>query len=157
MRKIIPILVVNILLLSGIGAVGISYEEQFENKTMISKDWALQIKFNGELLGYQVTVENLGNEIINRSLSMNITTDAWIIFLGRNLEFPLCPHHINLSPGDIEPYNPGPVIGFGPATIKIDSEFVFEDSADSYSFEKLGRGFVLLTFTRCDKITITLP
>ncbi len=157
MKNILPLLVVSILVLSGLGAVAIPNEEQIENKPLITEDWALEIKVKGGLLGYQVTVENVGNETVNGNLTINITTDAWIMLLGRNLEFPLCPSHLDLSPGEKEPYNPGPVIGFGPATITIDGEFTFEEPADSYPFETNGSGFIFLIYTTCDATQITLP
>jgi len=156
MKKILQILVVSILLLSGIVAVAKTNEEQIENKPLIIKDWIIEIKVKGALLGYQATVENMGNETVNGSLTMNITTDAWIMLLGRNLKFPLCPHHIDLSPGEKESYNPGPVIGFGPATITIDGEFAFEGPAEPYPFETIGSGFIFLIFTTCDTTLITL-
>ena len=98
----------------------------------------------------------MGNEIVYGNLTINITTDTWIMLLGRNLKFPLCPHHIDLSPGEKESYNPGPVIGFGPATITIDGEFAFEGPAEPYPFETIGSGFIFLIFTTCDTTLITL-
>ena len=134
MKIILQILIVSILLICGIGVSAISNEENIENKPLFTRDWGLEIKVKGGLLGYQLTVENVGNETVNGSLTMDINTDAWIMFLGRNLEFPLCSHHLDLSPGEKEPYNPGPIIGLGTATITIDGEFKFEKSADSYQF-----------------------
>ncbi len=155
MRKV-TILVVSILVLSGLGAVAIPNEEQIENKPLITEDWALEIKVNGGLFGYQVTAENVGNETVNGSLTMNITTDAWIMLRGRNLRFPLCPFHLDLFPGEKESFNPGPVIGFGSAKINIKGEFAFDESADPYLFETNRSGFVFLIFTTCDTTSISI-
>jgi hypothetical protein len=55
---------------------------------------------------------------------MNITTTAWIMLKGQTIQYPLCPQKLDLTPGEKEPYNPGPVIGIGPATITIKGEFI---------------------------------
>jgi len=157
MKNILTLLVVSILLLSGLGVVAIPNEEQIENKPLITEDWALEIKVKGGLLGYQVTVENVGNGTVKGNLTMNITTDAWIMLRGRNLEFPLCPLHLDLSPGEKETYNPGPVIGFGSSTITINGKFTFEETENPYLFETNGSGFVFLIFNNCDAIPISLP
>jgi hypothetical protein len=157
MKKILPFLVISIFVLSGLGAVALPNEKQIENKPVIAQDWALKIEVKGGLLGYQLIIENVGNETINGSLNMNIATDALIMLRGRNLKFPLCPSYLNLSPGDKESYNPGPVFGFGPSTITIDGEFAFEEPVDPFQFETNGRGFIFLIFTTCDTTVITIP
>lgn len=157
MKKILPILVVSIFVLSGIGAVATPNEKQIENKPLNTKELELEIKVKGGILGYQLTIENVGNETVNGSLTMNITTDAWFILRGRNLEFPLCPYHLDLSPSEKDSFNPGPVIGFGPATITIEGELAFEESPNSYEFETIGSGFVFLIFTVCDATPINIP
>ena len=157
MNKIFLFFIVSILLLNGLGVVAIYNEEQIENKPLFTEDWALEIKLKSGVLGYQLTIENVGKETINGSLTMNITTDAWIMLLGRNVKFPLCPSHLDLSPGEKEPYNPGPVIGFGLATITIAGEFAFEKQAGSYPFETNGSGFIFLIYNNCDTTIITLP
>ena len=157
MKNILTLLVVSILLLSGLRAVAIPNEEQIENKHLIIEDWALEIIVKGGLLGYQVTVENVGYETVKGNLTMNITTNAWMMLRGRNLEFPLCPLHLDLSPGEKETYNPGPVIGFGPSTITIDGKFTYEETSNQYPFVANGNGFVFLFFDTCDVNPINLP
>jgi hypothetical protein len=157
MKKILPLLVITIFVPSGLGAVAIPSEKRIENKPAIAQTWALEITIKGGILGYQLIIENVGNEPVNGSLTMNITTDAWIMVRGGNLKFPLCPSHLDLSPGEKEIYNPGPVIGFGPATITIVGEFAFDKPADPFQFETNGKGFIVLMYTLCNAIPITLP
>jgi hypothetical protein len=157
MKNILPLLVVSILVLCGLGAVAIANSEQIVKKTLNTEDWALEIKVKGGILGYQLTVENVGNKTVIGNLTMNITTDAFIMLLGRNLRFPLCSYQMNLLPGEKESFNPGPIIGLGPATISVSGEFKLEDTTFTYPFETKGSGFVLLFFNNYESNTITLP
>jgi hypothetical protein len=157
MKKILAIAFLGFFILSGLGAVAIPNEEKIENKTRFTEDRALEIKVKGGILGYQVTVENVGNGTVKGNLTMNITTNAWIILRGQNLQFPLCPLHLDLSTGEKEIYNPGPVIGFGPTTITIDGKFTFEETENPYQFKTNGTGFIFLIFNTCDTNLISLP
>jgi hypothetical protein len=116
----------------------------------------LEIIINGGLFGYHVTVENIGTEAIYGNLSMTITTNARMIFKNQTVEYPLFPHHLDLSPGEKEPYNPGPVVGFGPATITIRGQFTSDISPDPFLFETTSNGFIFLLYTTYETTTITL-
>ena len=156
MRKIVPLFIVGVFLLSGIQAVAISDEKVLEENLLATENIGLEIIFKGGLIGYHLTVENIGTEPIYGNLTMNITTTAWIILKGQTIQYPLCPHHLDLIPGEKEPYNPGPVIGFGPATITIKGTFTTDISPDPLLFEKTSNGFIFLLYTIYETTTITL-
>jgi hypothetical protein len=115
-------------------------------------DWAIKIEVKGDLLGYKVTLTNIGKETINGSLIMNITTDAWFNIMGRKLAFPhtyFCAEQ--LAPGKGMFRNLGPVLGFGPAIIAIDGVFhrVGMDTWDDCPVVPFGqeiKGLILLFF-----------
>jgi len=85
MLKIFPILGVCFLLLGGFGAVALPIEKHIVETPIDIDDWLLEIKILGGFLGYEVTVENLGSEQVYGDLSIELTTDAEFIFLGKEL------------------------------------------------------------------------
>jgi len=126
------------------------------------EDWAIEIEVKGGLLGYNVTVTSVGNETVNGSLKMNISTNALFTLIGRILKideeinFPHMSYHIC----DLH-FHARPLIGFGRAKIIISGEFkrigytVLE--CRLYPFEQETNGFVLLFFVGYDGNPITLP
>ncbi len=157
MRKIVPLFIIGVFLLSGIQAVAIPDENVVEKNLLATEDIGLEIILKGGLFGYHLTVENTGTEPIIGNLTMNITTTAWIMLKGQTIQYPLCPQNLDLSPGEKEPYNPGPVIGIGPATITIKGEFIADSSSEPYLFETTINGFIFLFYSTCDTATISLP
>ena len=64
MRKLLPLLVVSILVSSGLGAIAIPYEKLIADQPLNTQDSPIEIIVKGGLLGYKVTVKNVGNESV---------------------------------------------------------------------------------------------
>ena len=164
MRKMIPLLVVSILVLSGIGAVALPSEEQIENKPLIKQDWLLEIEFKGGLdykgrFGYTVTIENIRNESVYGDISIYISTDAWIMFLGTD-HFGFHIKNVTYIPEDPQVYPFQPVRGFGQAIINLSGVFTHYDIYGEhmkYPFEAEIKGFVFLFFVLCGKTILKIP
>ena len=149
MKKIYPFLIIGILVLSSIGAVAI----QEEKEPLNMQDWQLVIDIKGGFFGYTVRITNEGGEPVSGDLTINITTDAGFMLLGKELSE--TPDVIEaLSPDEYVEFKMSPVIGFGPAIINIDGVF---ETPDVYPFETEANGFVLLFFVRCGATPIVLP
>ena len=144
MKKILPLLVVSILVLGGLGAVAIP-EEQATPEPLLQPEIKIGIK--GEWLGYLVTVTNIGNETINGSINMSITTDAWFMILGSSYSPP--EWQIDLNPDETTGLILRPIIGFGPATINVQGIFM----PGGWGFGGNTTGFALLFFVVCGLMT----
>jgi hypothetical protein len=159
MRKMIPILVVIILVLSGLGIVAVPNEEQIENKPLIKQDWLLEIEFKGGFykpgFGYIVTIENIGNESVTGDISIYITTDAWIMLWGSD-HFGFHINQVEYKPEDPQVYPFQPVRGFGPAIINLSGVFTTEIGGE-YPFEAEVKGFVFLFCVLCGKTILNIP
>ncbi len=142
MKKLIPLLVVGILVLSGLGAVAVP-----EKESLNKQEWAFKIEAEGGFLGYEVTVTNVGNETINGSLNISITTDAWFMLLGEQV-VPTHPFEWDLVPDASETRYLRPVIGFGPATINISGVFTHEIGGE-YPFVEETGGIIWLIYVTC--------
>jgi len=152
MKRILPLLVVSILVLSGLGAVAVPDEIESLN---IQEDWALEIVVEGWWLGYKVTIGTVVNESVTGDYIINITTNASIMIAGRERGYDL----INLTLDEPEfPIIPHlkPVIGFGLATINISVVFTHEND-EEYPFEAEVKGFVFLFYVLCSKTTFNIP
>ena len=155
MKKIYPFLIIGILVLSSIGAVAETDGKQMEKEPMNIQDWQLIIDIKGGFFGYTVRVTNEGGEPVSGNLTINITTDAGFMLLGRELSE--TPDVIEaLPPDEYVEFKMGPVLGFGFADITITG--VFTPIDDPYPFEmEATNGFVLLFFVRCGLTPITIP
>lgn len=163
MKKIVPILLVIILVLSGLGVIAIPSEKQIENKPLIKQDWLLEIEFKGGFykpgFGYIVTIENIGNESVTGAISIFITTDAWIMLWGSD-HFGFHIDQVEYIPEDPQVYPFQPVRGFGPAIINLSGIFTYKDMYGvywEYPFEAEVKGFVFLFYVFCDKTILKIP
>ncbi|UCF11827.1 MAG: hypothetical protein JSW06_07200 [Thermoplasmatales archaeon] len=115
-------------------------------------DWTIEIEVKGGLLGYKVTLRNIGNETVNGSLIMNITTNSLFMIVGRKVGFePTDWHAEQLAPGEEILRNLRPLLGFGPAVITIEGVFNKVgmgtwDDCPNIPFELESKGFVLLFY-----------
>ena len=75
---------------------------------------------------------------------LNITTDTWIMILGRMLELPI-DSYLYWDAGEKISLPYRPVLGFGPGTINVSGVFTHETDGE-YPFEKETAGFVLLFY-----------
>ena len=148
MKRILPLLVISILVLSGLGAVAVP-EEDTTPETLLQPE--LEIMIRGGLLGYTIKVKNVGNEAIKGTLNMTITTNATIMILGDELPYNGFELDINTSTHYI--FKWGPVIGFGPATINVEGVF----SPGGWGFQGEISVFVLLFYVLCSKTTFNIP
>jgi hypothetical protein len=141
MKKIFLLLVVSILILSGLGAVALSNEEQIVNEPLIHWRGA-QIIAPG-LLGYTVIIKNIGEESVTGSYNINIITDAEFMILGQNLELNI--DEITFTPNEIISFNIGPVLGFGPSSISVNGVFLEYNQVEC-PFAAEGTGLVIGPF-----------
>jgi len=157
MKRILPLLVGSILVLSGLGAVAIPNEKQILNKSQTTQDWGIEIVVDGWGFGYRVMIGTTVNESVTGDYIMNITTDARIILVGRELGYDL----MNLTLDEPEfPIGPRlkPLIGFGFATINISVNVSITDPVvGGFLFKKQVKGFVLPFFVLCPKTTFNIP
>jgi hypothetical protein len=150
MKRILPLLVVSIFILSGFGTVA-TPEEEIESLN-VEEDWELVIDIKGGLFGYNVRIVNEGNETVNGSLTMNITTDATFMILGGFTEIEIPPEDI--EPGEEITVKSGSVIGFGPIITNIAGVF---ETPDVYPFETEANGFLLLFFPLVSFSPVVIP
>lgn len=154
MKKILPLLLVSILVISCLGAVAVQEEKHIVNKPLNTQDWKLEIKVTGVTLGYTVIVTNVGNKTVNGTVNITITTDAWFMFLGGSSGMVTPPWKISLGQGT--EFKLKPVIGFGLATINVSGVFTHETDGE-YPFQKETKGFVLLFYVIVGLELILIP
>ncbi|EMR75360.1 hypothetical protein MBGDF03_00849 [Thermoplasmatales archaeon SCGC AB-540-F20] len=150
MKRIIPIVVVSILVLGGLGAVALPEPEE-DIEPLNTEDWKLVIDIKGGFLGYTVTVENVGNETVTGNFSTKIITDMMVGMFGYEYDTFIDP--IKFVPNEPIKYRVNPVIGFGPATIKVSGVF----SPGGWGFDAEANGFVLLFYVIASFDPITIP
>lgn len=148
MKRILPLLIVGILVLGGLGAVAVPDEDTTSEILLQPK---LEIMIKGGLLGYTVNVKNVGNETIKGTLNMTITTNATIMILGDELSYDSFGY--DMDAGEYVKFKWGPVIGFGPATINVEGIF----SPGGWGFEAEANGIILLFYVLCSKTTFNIP
>jgi len=103
----------------------------------------LKIVVDGGFLGYTVTVTNLGDEPVNGSLDITVTTDATFTLLGEELSFE--GWDFALDPPNPDSRNLMPVLGFGPATITVEATAETPDVIEAH-YSGNATGFVFLIF-----------
>lgn len=143
MKKLLPLLVVSILVLGGLGTVAIPIEKPTEAQPLNIQYPSIEIKVKGGLLGYKVTVRNTGNENFSGKLSMTITTDAAFMIIGDVLSHD--SFELDLEAGEYLKFKWGPVIGFGSARINIKLRLTLE-SGDEYTDSVNANGLILGPF-----------
>jgi hypothetical protein len=154
MRKLLPLLVVNILVLGGLGTVAISIEEQIEDNPLNTQNPLIEIKVKGGFLGYKVTVTNVGNASVNGHLNMTITTHAPFMPIGGQLSLP--GWTFNLGVSNSASTRVWPAIGFGSANITVSGEAVLVN-VGTYQYSAWTTGFVYLIYISCTMPTIPIP
>jgi len=153
MKKILPLLVVSILVLSGleVGAL-------LEDKESINKlDEEYEIVIKGELLGYTVTTINTGDEPFDGHFEISIRTNASIWMIKENTVSNF-HHYFMLDPNQSATQFLYPVIGLGRTILTIEGFICnYLTGGNYYRFEIEENGFVFLFFILCGVITIHLP
>ena len=146
MKKFLSLLVLVIFVLSGLGVVGVQDEEQIVNEPL--PHWRGGQVVVGGLLGYTVTIKNIGEESVIGSYTIKVITDAGFMILGQNLEMNI--DEITFPPNVKISFNLRPVLGFGPSSISVNGVFL-EDNQVECPFAAKGTGLVLgpFVFGRC--------
>ncbi len=147
MRKLLPLLMVSILVLSALGALAIPNEKIIEDEPLKAEDWSLELKIKGILFGYKVTITNVGNKSASGNLSMNTTTDALIMLMGNELS--LEGVEWELATNESKEFWMGPVIGFGRAHI---TALAIPDNLIPIKYSGETNGFVLLIYVSCSMV-----
>ena len=153
MKKILPILVISIFVLSGLGAVAIPDEKQNVSKPLTMQEWEIDIKIEGGFLGYTISVSPSDPPPPNGTCTVNISTDSWFMLLGKKLSL---VEELIWNPGEVEEFYLRPVLGLGPATMSIDVEYKISPENLTVG-EATTDGFVLLFYVLCEGTTIHLP
>ena len=143
MKKILPLLVVGILVLSGLGAVAVP-DKHTTPEPLLQPE--LKIGIRGGFFGYYVTVTNIGNETISGTLNMSITTDTWFMLFDNKTS---TSDDLTLMEDEDIVIQLGLVVGFGPATISVSGIFM----PGGWGFSGETTGFVLLIFVVCGLYT----
>lgn len=153
MKKILPIVVVSIFVLIGLRAVALPNENTTEINTLNTQEWEISVMIKGGLLGYTIAFTGSNPPIPNGTLSVDITTDATFMLLGKELSKDF---DLKWNPGDVDDIYMRPVLGFGPATLSIDLTYELT-TGELYTASGDGTGFVLLFLVNCDATPINLP
>lgn len=154
MRKLLPLMVVSIFVLSGLGAVAIQDEQQIENQPSNIQPHLLEINVNGVFLGYKVTITNVGNVTINGTINMTITTNAPFIPMGSVLSLP--GWNFGLTVSNSASTFLRPAIGLGPVNVTVSGEVVLANIG-TFQYSAWGTGFIFLIYILCTIPTITIP
>lgn len=156
MKKILPFFVVSILVLNGLGVIAIPSDKQVEVKPLNIKDWPIEIKVTGGLLGYKVTLINVGNRPVSGNFSMTITTDARIMLLGEELELNAVDFECDID--ELKEFWMRPVLGFGDSHLEQDVVMNLTGNPYWERYKGETNGFVLLFFVFCEvKLKIVEP
>ena len=154
MKKLLPLFVVSILVLGGIGAVAIPCEKPIENQPLSSKQSLLEINVKGGFLGYKVTVTNVGNVSINGTMNMTITTNARVILSGGTLSLP--GWNFGLAVSNSASTKLKPIFGLGRTNVTVSGEVVLANIG-TFQFSSWGTGFLFLIYVSCNIPTIPIP
>ena len=134
---------VSILVLGGFGTVAIPNEKSTEAQPLNIQYPPIEINVRGRLLGYIVTIRNVGNVTFSGELSMTITTYATFMIMGDVLSYD--SFELDLETGEYLKFKWGPVIGFGLARINLESRLTLE-SGDEYTDSVNANGLILGPF-----------
>jgi len=158
MKKILPLLAISILVLSGLGAMALK-DGIYTTPKQLSKIYENEIIVEGGLSGYTVTLSNARDHLLIGNISINVSTNSWFMIAGKELR--MGPEQFNITPGESLVFKLRPVIGFGPAKIQIsgrvDMDCCPPTHIYTYNFDSVADGFVLLFFVTCKTIPINLP
>ena len=153
MEKFQTVLVLSILILIGFRSLAAPQEIQTKDYLTDMEDIRLEINIEGGFLGYSVTVINTGPDQIKGNFSIEISTEAMVVFFGDTL---FHESYINLNPlTGIEIIKLNPVIGFGSATISVTG--LLKTEVDEYLFYTTFSGFVFFIYVLSDTETIEIP
>jgi len=157
MKKLLPLLVVIILVINGIGAVAVFNDKQMENKPQSTQEWKLKIKVKPRLFGYTVIISNDGTETLKGNLTITIGTH-WtlgMVLLGREFIWPEDkPYDMNMEPGKSLTIKLEPILGFGLITIVMDAVLLTDEGDYINSVEANGFMFLIMAFFNCEPLII---
>lgn len=152
MKKLLPILIISILIISGIGISAAPVKKDLEIKPQNTEDWNLELTVKGGLFGYTATVTNTGTASISGNLTIQVHSEPKLVLLGKDLE---TINDVNLSPEDTLKYNLRTVFGIGSGFMNFDVVFITD--TDTYIESERTDLFVLFIYCKCNTTTINLP
>ena len=138
MKKILPLLVACIFVLSGFGVVAVSEEEESLNK----QDGELDIEIKGGF-GVKVILTNMGTMPTENTNTTIMISGAFIFMGGLTLCISDDPWQ-NTDPGESVTIKSNFVLGFGFASIHVKVNYTID--MDEYNVTKDARGFVFGPF-----------
>ncbi len=148
MKKILLLLVLNILVLNGFGAVAISNEKNTDISEMRLQP-QYEIKLASGLFGYTLTITNTGTENFSANLEIKIETNANFMIIGKEwyADIPLR----ETSPGESGDIKIRLVMGFGPSIVNITLKL-----NDGMPVSKEAKGFLFLFFAQVETTTFKI-
>lgn len=154
MKKLLPLLVVIILVMSGIGAVAVSNDKKMENKPQSTQEWELEIKTKAKLAGYKLTLSNQGTENVKGNLTITVGTHGKTL-MGKEFIWPPDePYDINMGPGESETVQLGPLLGIGSITVVVDAIILTDEGEHYGSVQADGFLFLILAFFSMDPLIL---
>ncbi len=154
MKKMLPLLVIIILVMSGIGAVAITNDKNMENKPQSMQEWELEIKTKAKLAGYKLTLSSQGTENVRGNLTVTVGTHGKTL-MGKEFIFPPDePYDINMAPGESETVQLGPLLGIGSIKVVVDAIILTDEGEFLKSVEAEGFLLLILPFFSMDPLIL---
>lgn len=153
MKKFLTVLVIGFIILISFRSLALPQEILIEDNLIEMEEINLEINIEGGFLGYTVTLINTGPDQIKGNFSIELSTDAMVVFFGDTLSH---ESYINLNPLiGVDIFKIQPVIGFGSATISVNGSLKTE--VDEYPFETSFSGYAFVIYVLSDIETIEVP
>ncbi len=154
MKKLLPLLVVVILVMGGIGAVAVSNDKKMENKPQITQEWELEIKTKAKLAGYKLTLSSQGTENVKGNLTVTVATHGKTL-MGKEFIWPPDEFYdINMAPGESETIQLGPLLGIGSIKVVTDAVILTDEGEYLKSVEAEGFLLLILPFISMDPLIL---
>ena len=154
MKKMLPLLVVIILVMSGIGVLAFPIDKQIEKKPQSMQDWELEIKTKAKLSGYKLTLSSQGTENVKGNLTVTVATHGKTL-MGKEFIWPPDePYDINMAPGESEIVQFGPLLGIGSIKVVVDAIILTDEGEYLKSVEAEGFLFLIFAFFSMDPLIL---
>jgi hypothetical protein len=154
MKKMLPLLVVIILVISGIGVVAIPIDKQIENEPENTQAMNLEIKLKTKIAGYKITMSNTGTETVKGNLTITVATHGKTLAGKEFLWPPDKPYAINMDPGKSETTSLGPLLGIGSINVVLDAVLITDTGDYIGSVEADGFLFLIFAFLSMDPLIL---
>ena len=154
MKKMLPLLVVIILVMSGIGAIAVSIDKKMGNDPQNIQEWELEIKTKAKLSGYKLTLSSQGTENVKGNLTVTVGTHGKTL-MGKEFIWPPDEaYDINMAPGESETVQLGPLLGIGSIKVVVDAIILTDEGEFLKSVETEGFLFLIFAFFSMDPLIL---